>query len=276
MAIMRFLVLAAVALFAQAEQQDSSESLVSATVGAPALLKDVVLPGSELVAKPLEGDPEMIVQIVDAIPHGDSYRYSIRFSGLEPGQHDLAKWLKRKDDSAAGELPSVFVEIESLLPAGQITPNKLPQTWLPKMGGYQVIMLIAATLWGLGLLALIFGGRRKPEQESDSAPPPATLADLLKTRLEAAFDDQVDTQQYAELERMLFSMWRRKLGFDALPVAEALSEVKAHHEAGPLLTQLESWMHQPDRGDGPNEQVDLAKLLEPYRNFSADELERSR
>lgn len=272
MMIMRYLLLAAALLFAQDAAQDSKEPLVSATVGAPAVLKDVILPGSEMVAKPLSGDPEMIVQVVDAIPHGDSFRYTIRFSGLEPGKHDLAKWLKRKDDSATGELPSVPVEIESLLPAGQITPNKLPQTWLPKMGGYQLIMSIAAALWGLILLALIFGGRGKKTEEADAGPPPTTLADLLKTRLEAAFDDQVDKQQYAELERMLFSMWRKKLGYDSMPVAEAMSKIKAHETAGPLMTQLENWMHQPN---GDNEQVDLAKLLEPYRNFSADELEHS-
>jgi hypothetical protein len=256
--------------FAQDTEPNSGELLVSATVGAPAILKDIVLPGAELVAKPIADDPVMIVQIVDAIPHGDSYRYTIRFSGFEPGKHDLAKFLERKDETSTSDLPSVPVEIESLLPAGQVTPNELPQGWLPKLGGYKVLMSVAAALWGLILLAFIFGGRGKQKEEQDSGPPAKTLADLLKTRLEAAFDNQVDKQLYAELERMLFSMWRKKLGYESIPVDEAMSKIKADPKAGPLMTQLENWMHRPD---GSNAQVDLAKLLEPYRDLSVDELE---
>jgi len=255
-----------------AQDAPPTEPLASATVGAPATLKDVVLPGSELIAKPLSGDPEMIVQIVDAIPHGDSFRYTIRFSGLEPGEHDLAQWLKRKNDSGNGDLPKIPVSIESLLPAGQITPNELSEGWLPSMGGYKVIMTIAAALWSLVLFALIFGGRGKKARVQDAGPAPQSLADLLKTRLEAAFGNNVDKQQYAELERMLFSMWRKKLGFEEIPVQEAMAKIKANSEAGPLMIQLENWMHRPA---DENEQVDLAKLLEPYRNFSVDALESS-
>jgi len=255
---------------AQGDTSDSKEPLASATVGAPAILKDVILPGSELVAKPLAGDPEMVVQIVDSIAHGDSFRYTIRFSGLEPGKHNLAKWLKRKDGSENGTLPKIPVEIESLLPAGQITPNELPRGWLPNMGGYKVLMWVAAGLWSLVLIALIFVGRRKKKELQESSLPQESLADLLKTRLEAAFDNKVPSQQYAELERMLFSMWRRRLGFESLPVDQALAKIKANPESGPLIIQLENWMHRPR---DENEQVDLAGLLEPYRNFSVDELE---
>ena len=92
----RILLLVAASFLVQGEASETpAEPPASATVGAPRVLKDIVLPGSELVAKPLAGDPEMIVQVVDAIKHGDSYRYTIRFSGLEPGPHDLADWLVR-------------------------------------------------------------------------------------------------------------------------------------------------------------------------------------
>ena len=267
----RILLLVAASFLVQGEASETpAEPLASATVGAPRVLKDIVLPGSELVAKPLAGDPEMIVQVVDAIKHGDSYRYTIRFSGLEPGPHDLADWLVRADGSESGEIPSIPVEIETLLPAGQVTPNQLPDGWIPNMGGYQVLMSIAAGLWGLVLLVLIFGGRGKKAKVQVAGAPPRTLADLLKERLEAAFENKVAPQQYAELERMLFSMWRKRLGYESMPLEQAMAKIKANEQAGPLMLQLENWMHRPD---GDNQDVDLSKLLEPYRNLPVAELE---
>lgn len=271
----RILLMVLASFVAQADSNDSDppKPLASATVGAPRVIEDVILPGSEMVAKPLAGDPEMIVQIVDAIPHGDSFRYTIRFSGLEPGEHNLADWLVRKDGSASGELPAIPVTIESLLPAGQITPNQLPEGWIPNMGGYKVVMAIAAAIWGLVLLALMFGGRKKKAQQEESGPPPRTLADLLKDRLEAAFENQVGPEKYAELERMLFSMWRKRLGYESLPLQEAMAKIKSDKQAGPLMVQLENWMHRPA---SDNQEVDLSKLLEPYRNLSVDELESAK
>lgn len=270
------LLMIAVMFFAAQNEDNSTGSpekpLASATVGAPRVIEDIVLPGTELAAKPIEGDPAMIVQVVDSIPHGDSFRYTIRFSGLEPGPYDLAKWLVRKDASATDNLPAIPVEIESLLPAGQITPNELPKGWLPRMGGYKVVMSVAAALWSLVLLVLIFGKRKKQKSVEESGPPPRTLADLLRERLEAAFENKVAPQQYAELERMLFSMWRKRLGYESLPLQEAMTKIKAHDKAGPLMVQLENWMHRPAQS---KQEVDLAKLVEPYRNMPVDELEKT-
>ena len=259
-----------IAVLISSAQQKDTETLASATVGAPTVIQDVILPGSELVAKPLTGDPAMIVQVVDAIRHGDSFRYTFRFSGLEPGPYDLSEWLMRKDGSEIGDVPKVAVEIESLLAAGQITPNELPVGWLPSLGGYKVVMWVAIVLWTLVLLAIIFAGRKKKSKSVSTETPPRTLADLLKERLEAAYQDNVDPQQYAELERMLFSMWRKRLGYEELSLQDAVVKIKADPKAGPLMIQLEDWMHRPVDSD---RQVDLPKLLEPYRNIAADELE---
>ncbi|WP_148618585.1 hypothetical protein [Mariniblastus fucicola] len=275
--VSRILIVIAMSIVVQGDSSTSPDSteeqaLASPTVGAPGVLSDIILPGGELVAKPLTGDPAMIVQVVDAIRHGDSFRYTLRFSGLEPGPYDLTEWLVRKDGEEKGELPAVLVEIKSLLPAGQITPNQLPEGWLPRMGGYKVVMIAAAGLWSLVLLALIFGGRGKKAQNVDSGPPPRSLADLLRDRLEAAFESKVAPQQYAELERMLFSWWRKRLGYESMPLDEAMVKIKANEQAGPLMRQLESWMHRPAKD---HQNVDLAKLLEPYRSLPVDELEAS-
>ena len=276
-AISKMFLLLLVLSITQADDQTASDSpLVTTNVGAPTMLTDMVISGGELVAKPLQGDPEMIVQILEATPHGNSFRYAIRFSGLEPGQHDLADWLVRKEPADDADIEPVLVEIESLLPSGQVTPNELQRAWIPRMGGYRWIVSLLALLWGLILLTLIFVGKKNASAVLQTETRPQTLADLLKQRIEAALEDQDqsegegDHQQHAELERMLFSMWRRRLGFESLPIDEAMAKIKSDSEAGPLMTQLENWMHQPSER---NQDVDLAKLLQPYRSLSVDELE---
>jgi len=254
----------------RAEDASSEQAMVATTVGIPQTIKDLILPGSELIAKPIEGDPAVIVQIVDAFRHGDSFRYTIRFSGLEPGVHDLAEWLVRKDESDTKDLPKVPVEIESLLPAGQVTPNQLSESWLPRLGGYKVMMTVAVIVWGLVLLALLFGGRRKKGATDQAGASERSVADLLQERLEAAFDNQVAPQQYAELERMLFSWWRKRLGYESLSPDAALAKIKENAQAGPLMIQLERWMHSPAKDE---RDVDLAKLLSPYRDLPIDQWE---
>ena len=61
------------------------------------------------------------------------------------------------------------------------------------------------------------------------------------------------------------------LGIDAALTAELAVYRAAHPEASPLVTQLENWLHRPT-GD---RNVDVARLLEPYRNIAPDALEVS-
>ncbi len=242
-----------------------AEDLRSPTVGAAGHIDQLVLPGPELVGKPLvEGDP-IVVRIVDVFPHGDSFRYDIRFHGMEPGKYDLVKWLVRKDGSEVGELPEIPIEIISLLPPGQIQPNELESGWLPRLGGYRNLLIAAVVLWLLVLLSLIFLGRKKPEPAAEPEHQ-LTLADLLQTRIEAALANRMEPKQYAELERMLFAFWRKRLNLEDQATAVALVTIKQNDEAGPLMNQLERWLHSPH----PSKDVNLAELLKPFQNLPAD------
>ena len=235
------------------------------TVGAAGRIKQIILPGPELVAKPIVSSSPMVVRIVDVFPHGDRFRYDIVFHGLEPGHYNLANWLIRKDGSITEDLPEIIVEIKSLLPPGQIEPNALETGWLPRLGGYRNVMIAVISLWAIILLALIFGGRKKtgPHVETVKI---MTLADLLETRLQAASENRMSKEQYAELERMLFAFWRDRLALESEDVATALNRIHNDTQAGPLMKQLEQWMHSPTR----EQDIDLATLLIPYRNLPAN------
>ena len=237
----------------------------SPTVGTAGFVEQIVLPGTELAGKPLEqGDP-IVVRVLRSFPHGDSFRYDIRFHGMEPGKFDLAQWLRRKDGTLADDLPEISVEIMSLLPPGQIEPNELETGWIPSLGGYRNVAFAVGGLWVLVLLGLIFLGRKK-KQVADTTAEPVSLADLLQSRIEKAMENQMEPGQYAELERMLFAFWQKRLGLLELPTLDAMVRIKADSDAGPLMRQLEQWMHSPT----PRSDVDLPNLLKPFRDLPAD------
>lgn len=242
-----------------------AEEVRSPSVGAAGYIEQLMLPGSELIVKPLvEGSP-IVIRITDVFPHGDSFRYDLIFYGMEPGKFDLSDWLVRKDGTSAEDLPEIAVEIVSLLPPGQIEPNPLEEGWIPRLGGYQVLLWIAIVFWVVVLFGIMFVGRKKPEAAKVVAPP-LTLADLLRTRIQSALENQTDTRRYAELERMLTAFWQKRLGLEQQSPHEVIATLKGHAEAGPLMRQLETWMHSPS----PDPNVDLAKLLNPYQELPAD------
>lgn len=238
------------------------------TVGAEGRIEQIILPGTELKGKPLTGLAPLVVRVVEVFPHGDSFRYDIQFHGLEPGHYDLREYMERKDGSPTDDLPELKVQIKSLLPPGQIQPNPLGEGWLPRLGGYKVLATIAVIFWFAVLLGLIFLGRKKEAIAGETAKP-VTLADLLQPRLTEAAENRMEPAQYAELERMLFAFWRKKLNLETDSADQALAKIKADSEAGPLMKQLEQWLHNPVR----DQNIDLAQLLTPYREIPADGFE---
>ena len=245
-----------------------AEDRLDPTVGAEGFIEQIKLPGPELTGKPIGPDSPMVVRVTNIFPHGDAFRYDIQFHGLEPGNFDLREFLIRKDGSSTEDLPKIPVRVKSLLPPGQIEPNALNQGWLPRLGGYKVLATLAAIAWFAVLLTLIFAGRKPKHKETPTAAT-LTLADLLKPRLQEAADNKMEPAQYAELERMLFAFWRKRLQLETDSPEAALQKIHTHPESGPLMKQLEQWMHNPARDNA----VNLSQLLVPYQNLPADSVE---
>jgi hypothetical protein len=249
---------------------DETPAVSAPTVGMPSKIEQLILPGSELEAKPIEDrQSKMVVRIVEVYPHGSSFRYNLVYYGLEPGQYDLKDFLRRKDGGSIADLPPIPVTIKAILPEGQIEPNPLGATPAGFRGGYRFWMGLGAVAWVVGLVAIILVGRRKSiPTDSEGARTGPTLADRLRPLVERAMSGTLEPGQHAELERTLIDYWRRRLGLQSATPAQAISAIRSDARAGPLLLQLEAWLHRPDH----QEEVDVAALLEPYRDLPADEL----
>lgn len=245
-----------------------------APVGRRAEIHGLVLPGSELVVRPLDIKDPVVLRILTARPEGEgvpaqAFRYAIEWYGLEPGLHDLTQYLQRRDGTAVGILPPVPVRVLSALPEGQIEPSDLEPAPLPSLGGYQTEAILFGILWVAGIFAILFVGRRRRGSETMAEPAPPTLADRLRPMVDAAAAGTLGDRGKAELERLLIAFWRRRLGLTDLRPELAIQTLRQHPEAGDLLRAMEDWLHRP----GPRPPVDVGRLLLPYRAIPADALD---
>lgn len=241
----------------------------TASVGMRACIEELVLPGGELIAAPATTKDPVVLRVLAARAHGDRFRYDLEWTGLEPGQHDLARYLARKDGSPVAGLPAIVVTATSVLAKGETEPGTPRPVEPPRLGGYGTLQIVAGVLWVLGLLAILFVGRRRARAAARPAGPP-TLADRLRPLVEAVAAGHAPEAQKAELERLLVAFWRERLGLREHKADAALAAIRAHAEAGALLRQLEYWLHNPR----PPAPVDVQALLAPYRAVAATALDR--
>jgi hypothetical protein len=228
-------------------------------IGISGHVQQIVLPGPELEAVPLDAKSPLVLRVLATYPHGTDFRYDLEYYALEAGHYDLAKYLKHKDGTPITGLPEIPVDVEALLPAGQVQPNPLEQTALPHLGGYQKTMIVLGVVWVVGLLAILFLGRRRAQAARERVRP-RTLAEELRPLVEDALAGKLSRSDRARLELRLVEYWRRKLALVDHSPQTLIVELRAHPEAGALLRSLEDWLHRPD----PPAQVDLAQLLAPY------------
>jgi hypothetical protein len=249
----------------------AQEPRAETTVGMTGRLEAVVLPGSELEAKPLtDRKTPVVLRVVAVYPHGTAFRYDLEYFALEPGTHDLRDHLRRKDASPTTDLPPIPVRVNPVLPPGQVEPNKLEIERGPRLGGYRTLLIVLGVVWGVGLVAIVasfFFPRRKRATVIHEKP--LSLADKLRPLVDGAVAGKLTRAELAGLERALLAYWRKRLRLEDTEPGAAIETLRRHPEAGPLLAQLEAWLHRP----GPPEPVDVPALLKPYQNLPPEAID---
>src|SRR5262245_59048969 len=267
--VIALVVCSVLALLPHVSEAADTPVLPSSSVGMPVAIEQLVLPGSELEVAPITDKSKIVIRIDKVYAHGSAFRYDLICYGLEPGEYDLREFLRRKDGTATENLPALTFRVNTLLPQGQIEPHGLSFAALPWLGGYRLLLVAGGILWGAGLVWLLYPRRKQAAVDAAAAAPALSLADRLRPLVVDAMAGRLPPAKLAELERALASYWRRKLGLEDLAPVEALVTLRAHPQAGPLVTQLEAWLHQP----AGQQTVDVGQLLEPYRNIAPEELD---
>lgn len=228
---------------------------------------EITLEGPRLEARPVSDRSAVILRIADTDPHGTLTRYDLRFTGLRPGAYDLRDFLITPDGSKPTNLPPIPVQIAGLLPArhdGRLLAS--PRQPVPAVGGYRTALITISAAWIVGLVAWLWMQRRGRRVETPlEATAEPTLEDRLRPLVESGTRGELTAEGQAQLERLLLGHWRHRLGWESLPMDEALVRLREHPEAGILLRDLEGWLHRP-KGTVA---VDVATLLAPYRRAAA-------
>lgn len=236
----------------------------AATVGMRAVVEQVVLPGTELAPAPTTLKAPLALRVLRTWPHGGMLRYDFEWTALEPGRYDLAKALVRKDGSSLAGLPEVWVEATSVLAKDAREVSEPAPVAPQRLDGYSRLQWTLGALWAIGLLAILFVGRKRKAAAVAVAAPP-TLADRLRPLCEAVARGDAGSGAKAELERLLVAFWRQRLGLGEQKADAAIAAIKANAEAGALLRAVELWLHAP-AAQAP---ADLPALLAPYRGVAA-------
>ncbi len=243
------------------------------SVGMPGRVTELVLPGSEVEVRARDAKDPLVLRITRVAPHGSAFRYDFEYVALEAGKYDLRDALRRRDGTPIvtdpgdpNALPSIPVEVTSVLAPGIVKPHVPEPQALPRFGAYRTWLVAAGVVWLAGLALVLFGLRKKHAAMAAARWKPRTLAERLRPLVESALAGTLEREQRAQLELGLVAFWRRKLAMEHESPVRTMSLLRDHAQAGPLLKSLEAWLHMPT----PPADVDLKALLEPYRDMPAD------
>ena len=223
----------------------------------------MVLPRGDYTVAPQDDSTPVLLMIDSVKPEkSGGFAYAFRSLGFESGEYRLADYLAHPDGTPATELGDLRLRVAGLLPPGHNGRlNAFVATPLSWFGGYRMTMLAVAGLWLAALPALILVGRkRKVAVVVEPVTPSPTRVERMLPLVRAASEGRLDDAGRAELERLMSGHWRETSGLSGERMGEALAAMRRHPEAGPLLTALEHWLHDP-KGAAPGE-VDA--LLAPY------------
>lgn len=239
---------------------------LTAPVGMFAPITQVFFPGTELIPDPGTGSAAglIVIRIDGVYPHGDGFRYNITWSGEKPGEFDLTQWLRRRDGTSTADLPSLSVNVTSVLAPERFTPNELRPPSSGWVGGYRVLLGLLGFLWLAGLAAFIWF-RPQTSGNGLSESSGRSRLEQIRLQLEAVMSrGELSTADKASLETLIVGFWREQRKLAELEPAVLQQTLLSDPESGPLLRQLERWLYdRPQRGDA----AELADLLLPLQQL---------
>lgn len=198
--------------------------------------------------------------------------YDIRWIAMLPGEHDLSALFRHGESHHETGLPSMKIEVSSLLGEDhEGALNQIPGPLSPIIGFPRWVLWLIAVGWlilPLSIMTLI-RWLKKPPPPPPAPEPAPTLAELLRPLVQSALSGQLDDEAKARMERLLLAHWRDDLNLGSFRHGEAIQKLRADAEAGFLLVTVEKWLHSGKEEAVSSEQLD--ELLAPYAKVKTSE-----
>jgi len=104
----------------------AEEPVREVSVGMTGTIEGIVLPGTELEAKPYDDrKTSILLRVISRGYVGTEHRYDLEYQGFDPGSYDLRTYLRRKDGTSTSDLPKIPVNVLAIRPPGQVVPHEL-------------------------------------------------------------------------------------------------------------------------------------------------------
>ncbi|MCE3016315.1 MAG: hypothetical protein ACK56W_12465 [Pirellula sp.] len=215
-----------------------------------------------------EFDAPISVRLQRVNEHGSNYE--ARFIGNREGRFDLREYLEHVDGTPPNDLPSMPVQIVSMLPKDQRSDLFDSTVYRPKIvGGYRFAWIIGGLLW-ISIPCILWGIRhwKKPPVAPVAAEvKEPTVAEQLRPLIEAAAHRPLSTVEKGRLELLLYHFWRERGALTHDNMADSIRKLRTLPEAGELFRVVETWLHSnPEDSSVDRSPEAILAILKPYQS----------
>lgn len=191
-----------------------------------------------------EVDAPLSVRLQRVNEHGSNYE--ARFIGNREGRFDLREYLEHADGTPPNDLPSMPVQIVSMLPKDQRSDLFDSTVYRPKIvGGYRFAWILGGLLW-IAIPCIFWGIRHWKKPPVAPVVPEIkepTVAEQLRPLIEAASHRLLSTEEKGRLELLLYHFWRERGALTQDNMADSIRKLRTLPEAGELFRVVETWLH---------------------------------
>ena len=222
----------------------------------------VTYSGPPIAVMPYKWGVAVNVRIAKVTEQTGARIYDVRYIVNRAGEFDLKDYLTAENGAKLDGLPSFkFVGDPRLSKELDRRIQETEEVTVDVGGYYYATLAILAIVWVVWLLLLIFYGRPKPLPPAPVAPPPPTLAELLRGFLRQLEAGTLDAEAKAKMEMVLLRRWREELAIAGEPMSSALESIGRHEKTGNPLRLLQHWLHRPASNVRSEE---IVTFLTPY------------
>lgn len=199
--------------------------------------------------------------------------YEARFIGNREGRFDLREYLEHADGTPPNDLPSMPVQVVSMLPKDQRSDLFDSTVYRPRIvGGYRIAWIIGGLIW-IAIPCILWGIRHWNKPPVAPVIPEIqepTVAEQLRPLIEAAAHRPLSVAEKGRLELLLYHFWRERGALTQENMADSIRKLRTLPEAGELFRVVETWLHSnPDDTSIDRSPEAILAILKPYQTEHA-------
>jgi hypothetical protein len=190
----------------------------------------------------------LVIRVLEVKSASEGFRYDMEVYGLDAGTYSLGKYLRFTNSQQAVTELETTLEITTQHPSDVLPkPQPLEHTTPEELSNYRSLIWVFCLVWVLVLVCILLYRKPAAKNLEQEVKVESTHEKLQKLVLVTAHGE-LDVTQKSTLERLIIGHWKKQVpGLAALPTSEAITKLRTHPEASPLVLKIEHWLHAPSQ-----------------------------